>query len=479
MKSKLVFGMILLSLAACKSTGSGSHSEVMSAPDSCGDALTLDKVSGEKVYQLTEQCVFNDKVHVVKLRILSETYKKVLDDGCSATDSGFGHVIALNIDGKDIENVGIKVRGNTSRCNSKRQFKFKFDETEMYSQINGNVSKVVVNQNKGRKFFGLETISVRASANDPAMIREEVASDGFRAANDSAPTTLRGPAVYRLAPAKFYVSFNRSQNEGPEGNFKNLMNGYYYDYMGYYSLAENIDRVFIDSRFQKGNDIVSGYHLVAADIAKASLERSSYDRKGWAFEFVDGAKIKSKDQEAKLEQELFKLMDLLKTETLDAGLSKSIDIDSVVNYTAGAIFNGHWDSLLSNANNDSLYFNGATQKWQIFAWDLDNTLGANRSLYKSLMSDDIFAAAREHPNRLITTVFAPNRPAFRKRLMERLESLAKGYYSEEQFNLKINHLAELLRSNTENWETPKDGEFEAMKAFVNQRRSVIQGQITN
>lgn len=480
MKTKLLVATILLSLTACKSTGvgSGAHSEVMSASDPCGDALTVEKLSGEKVYQLTEQCVFNEKIHVVKIRILSETYKKILDDGCAARDSGYGHVIALNIDGQEIENVGMKVRGNTSRCNAKRQFKFKFDETEMYSQINGNVSSVLMNQNKGRKFFGLETLSVRASANDPSMIREKIASEGFRAANDSGATTLRGPAVYRLAPAKFYVSFNRNQNEGPEGNFKNLINGYYYDYMGYYSLAENIDRVFIETRFQNGKDKIPGYHLVAADLAKASLDRGSYDRSGWAMEFFDGAKLKTKEQEDALEKELFKLMDLLKTETNDLSLTSSIDIDSVVNYTAAAIFNGHWDSLLANANNDSLYFNGANQKWQMFAWDLDNTLGANHSLFKSLMTDDIFSPAREHPNRLISTVFAENRPAFRKKLMERLNSLGKGYFSEEQFNVKIDRLAQVLRSNTESWEMPKDGEFDAIKNFVAQRRKIIQSQIS-
>lgn len=480
MKSKLLFGMYLLSLVACKSIGGGkgANSEIMSSAEPCGNALTIDKVTGEKVYQLTQQCVFNEKMHIVKLRILSETYKKVLDDGCAARDSGYGHVIALSIDGQEIENVGIKVRGNTSRCNAKRQFKFKFDEVEMYSQMNGNVSTVLINQNKGRKFFGLETISVRASANDPSMIREKIASEGFEAANEISSSTVRGPAVYRLAPAKFYVSFNRNQNEGPEGNFKNLMNGYYYDYMGYYSLAENIDRVFIDSRFQVGKDKVPGYHLVAADLAKASLDRQSYDPSGWSAEFFDGAKIKTKEQQAQLENELFKLMDLLKTETNDLSLEQNIDIESVVNYTAGAIFNGHWDSLLGNANNDSLYFNGANQKWQVFAWDLDNTLGANHSLFKSLLSDDIFNPAREHPNRLITTLFAPNRPAFRKKLMQRLNGLAEGYYSEEQFNQKINRLTDLLRSNTESWEMPKDGEFDAIKSFVNQRRKVIQSQIS-
>ncbi len=469
---RFAFLCSLLLLLSCRSIpDSALKGDSLETDCASTDALAAPSFNGEKVYAVTQSCVFNQKVHDVRMRVLSETYSKVLSDGCQGLDSGYGHAIEVVIDGHHVDNVGFKVRGNTSRCNEKRQFKFSFTQTDLFSQDRGQVEALTFPENKNRKFFGLEQLSLRASANDPAMIRENVSSGGYARENYAKPATLRGPASYRLAFARFFVSFNRTGKEGPEGTFSRLLDGYYYDYKGLYSLAENVDKVFLQTRFQAGNSSYKDFHLVEADLALASLEPETYDPRGWSPEFFDGGKIKKPEQQQKLEAALFELMAVLKPESSDADLEQLINVDSVVNYTATSFLNGHWDSLLANANNDFLYFDGATRQWQIIAWDLDNTLGTNAAAYKSLMGDDVFQPGKVHPNRLLTILFAPERTVYRRKLVDQIRQLLGGYYAPSAFEGRVRGLEADVRDHAESWEKFTPSAYDDILRFMDEKRS--------
>lgn len=474
--------ILLFMMLSCRTLPTGSAlsqiptSSFVKVPVACDlpGSIGTAEHDGEEVFALTESCLFNNALHTVKIRILSETYQKVLDDGCAGLDTGYGHALALEIDGYKIENVGIKVRGNTSRCNLKRQFKFKFDETSLYSKLNGSVENKTYPSNLDRNFFGLESLSVRSSANDPAMVREKIASDSFAAVGTLASSTVRGPATYRLAPAKLFVSFNRTENEGPEGSFNRLIDGFYYDYKGFYSLAENIDKIFVESRFQSRGKKLKSFALVQADLGLASLDRNDYDPTGWSFTYGNGSKVKTEEQKKTLEAALFSLMDRLDPKTTDDELEAFIDIDGTLNYAVSAVLIGHWDSLMANKNNDFLYNDG--KKWQPIGWDLDNTLGANFNIYQALMSDDIYSPARIHPNKLFTTLLAPTR-RFRGMFKDRLAKAQAGFFSTEQFDAMVDHWSDVVKADTESWEGYNPERFQDLKNFMSYRRKVDAEQV--
>lgn len=474
-------------LAACRSPGAKTDSATLddqgslaaagtTACDSVAAADTAE-LNGSETFDLTARCVFNRDVHEVRVRILSETFAKVLDDGCSDRDSGYGHVEELILDGHRIANVGIKVRGNTSRCNPKRQFKFKFDAKKLFSVWQGRVEEKQFPENKGRRFFGLEGLSVRTSVNDPTMIRERVSSRVFTHAENLAPSTRRGGLVYRVAFTKLFVSFNRQEHEGPEGTATRLFEGRFYDYKGLYSLAENIDETFLQTRYQDGDTKLKNFYLYQADLAKAKFDRESYTRKGWSQEFVNGKEPESEEDQAKGDAKLFELFDLLKPTTPDATLAQAVDVESVASYVAAAQLSGHWDSLLANRNNDFLFFDGQAKRWKVITWDLDNSQGALKPQYDALMANDIYNPATANRSKLFEELFTAERPAFRTILRNRLKGYLTTLHREGDFNAMIDEFRGVVQANAESWEGFNWQSYEDLKSFVKARRSKISPQV--
>lgn len=486
--------VMTLFLAACRHGDSGASVAAADPPDAavpagdaasaappppdCGqtDAVSSEAMTGEAVFDLTSRCVFDRDVHEIKIRILGETYQKVLDDGCADKDSGFGHVIELTLDGKAIENVGIKVRGNTSKCNPKRQFKFKFDAKELFSVWHGKTEVKTFAGNDGRTFFGLEGFSVRAGGNDPSMVRERLSSRLFTHAERLAPTAARGGLVYRASFTKFFVSYGRTKAEGPEGAFTRLSGDYFYDYKGFYTLSENVDKTFLRSRFQVGDEKLKGFYLYQADKGAAQLDRAKYKPVGWSQVYIDGKKADVANA-PEGEKKLFSLMDLLASNPDDAALAQAIDIDNIVNYVAAAELAGHWDSMLANRNNDFLFFNGKTGKWQILTWDLDNTQGALIDSYHGLMSSNIFAPAKAQKLTLFEALFAPQRTAFRDKLRGRLKAFTDGFSSDKSFGETVGWLEETVKGGAEAWEGYNHQSFEDIKNFGKARRKAVASQL--
>ncbi len=463
--------------APAATTANEASSVPEAAPD-CGeiDAVSSEKLTGGQVFDLTSRCVFDRDVHEVRIRILSETFQKVLDDGCADKDSGYGHVIELVLDGKRIENVGIKVRGNTSKCSPKRQFKFKFDAEQAFSVYAGNYEMKEFPANDGRTFFGLEGFSVRASANDPTMIRERISSRVFISTEELAPIAERGGLVYRVAFAKLFVSFNRPQNQGPEGSFTRLFDNYYYDYKGLYSLSENIDKTYLRSRFQKGDEKMKGFFLYQADLAKAWFEKAKYDRKGWSAEYVDGKKVDDEASAVLGDQKILELIALLESNATEAQLAAVIDVDNIVNYVTGVMLTGHWDSMIANRNNDWLFFNGAKKQWQIIAWDLDNSQGALVDQYHDLMQPHLYKPAK-NGGKLFTELFSEARPTFRAKLKDRVKKILAGSQSESSFEASVDMLENTVKTSVEGWEGYSHGSFEDIKNFVKARKKALKPQL--
>ena len=239
-----------------------------------------------------------------------------------------------------IEEVGFRLRGNTSRNSAKKSFKVSFNTYE-----------------PGRKYYGLEKMNLNGEHNDPSIMRSKIGWDMLR---------------------EFEISGSRTNHVEVYIND---------DYYGLYLNVEHIDEEFIDSRFGNNNGNLYkclwpadlDYLGSNPDLYKFTAgDRRTYDLKTNTAldDYTDIAHFigvlnntPSNDFRCDIE-EVFNIHDYLKIAAVD-------------------VFLGNWDGYIYNKNNFYLYHNTQAKKFEYIQYDLDNTFGidwmdrdwANRDIY--------------------------------------------------------------------------------------------------
>ena len=153
--------------------------------------------------------VFRDDVVArVDIIINPDTLEWIYDNPWSNTEFHAVFVFSNGTVNDTVENVGFRLRGNTSRVAAKKSFKVSFNTFL-----------------SGRKFYGLEKMNLNGEHNDPVVSRSKVCWDLLRA---------------------FDIPASRSNH------VRVFINQEYY---GLYVNVEHIDEEFVDSRFgnQDGN----------------------------------------------------------------------------------------------------------------------------------------------------------------------------------------------------------------------------------
>lgn len=348
-------------------------------------------ISGEVIWNQTEAKVFNPVIHRVELTLNQDVWNQLHEDerqNCKARDAcRYGHVRLFKYDDATLENVAIKVRGNTSRTIPRLQFKVVFDKYKnVFSKRPGEAWHEIVYDDvtkkkiKSQTLHGLETLNLRRSKNDSSsgddrawggsgiLARETVATWAAAQVERVSRTTVRGAPVYRTAYT--HVTFNLCANDQDEACSNKVKR--------MYIAAEDLDKTFFATRFDDDNPTFFSMSMGCAMKGQASfadkvngkrcLEAERIDGKGFAEDdpamvakagaFFDGPQgLKSRIDSANSAEELGRILDL----------------DSFMNYAAVASTIGHWDSAFGNFNNDVLYFHKDSGKWKIIMWDFDNT----------------------------------------------------------------------------------------------------------
>ena len=225
-----------------------------------------------------------------------------------------------------IENVGVRLRGNTSLTAPKKNFKLDFNSFV-----------------PGRKFFGLEKLNLNANHNDPSLFRAAISWHILRQID--IPST-------RTSFADLYINNN---------------------FMGVYVVTEHIDEEFIKKNYEK--DFGNLYkclwpaplHYLGDDPEAYKFEsngRRAYDLKTNKFDddYFDLAHFISvlnntsnQDFVCEIER-VFNVVDYLKILALD-------------------VLIGNWDGYAGNKNNYYLYHDPLTDLFNYIPYDLDNTWG--------------------------------------------------------------------------------------------------------
>jgi hypothetical protein len=225
-----------------------------------------------------------------------------------------------------VEQVGIRVRGNTSQTSGKKSFKISFNTF-----------------NQGRKYYGLEKLHLNGEHNDPSIIRSKL----------------------------FWDVYEGMKIPGARANHVDLyING---EFFGLYMNVEAMDENFVNSRFgnKSGNlykclwpanlqyvsDNPDDYKFVIADRRTYELQTNTL-----ADDYSDLAAF-------------IHLLEFTSDADFPAELEKKFNVNSFLRSYAVEVATAHWDDYAFNQNNFYLYHHPETDQFEFISYDPDNTFG--------------------------------------------------------------------------------------------------------
>ena len=228
---------------------------------------------------------------------------------------------------ENVDSIGFRLRGNTSRNAAKKSFKVSF---------NTFIS--------GREFYGIDKLNLNGEHNDPSIIRSKLCFDHYQ--------TI-GMTATRANHVEVYI------------------NGQYY---GLYISVEHIDDEFLNKNF--GDDTGNLWKcLYPADLYYLGPNEDTYKNLS-----SDGRPVYElmTNETADDFSELVHLISIINNTPyvsyLDS-MESVIDVPGVLKYFAINVLVGEWDDYWSLNNNYYLYHEPARDIFHLIPYDYDNTYG--------------------------------------------------------------------------------------------------------
>ena len=274
--------------------------------------------------------VFDDsEVAVVKIYIEQEYLNYLYAPENAESDSLFpARFVYQNAQIPDttVENIGFRIRGNTSRVSRKKSFKVDFNHFV-----------------QGRQFYDLEKMNLNGEHNDPSIIRAKLCWDLFNQI---------GVPASRANHARVYI------------------NDQYY---GLYINVEHIDDEFVQKRF--GNQDGNLYKcLYPADLVYHGPEQYHYKTYYGNRRAYDLKTNKEEDDYS----DLVHFIDVLNNTPVSrfqTEIEKIFNVDNFLKCLAMDILTGSWDDYWYLKNNYYLYHDPAMNRFEFIPYDYDNTYG--------------------------------------------------------------------------------------------------------
>ena len=344
---------------------------------------------GQNVNPNADEIFREDEIARVEIT-MTEADKEFLLDDANASSNEYLHAqfrfVNSLMDTTLGFDVGIRLRGNTSRGAAKSSFKIDFREYE------------------GAKFFDHKKFNLKAEVNDPSMVREFLTMQTFRKA---------GVPAARTHFAEVYL------NE---------------EYMGLYVNVEQIDDEFVQARFDydEGN------------LFKCSWG-STLEDDGQVFD-NDRYELKT-NEELNDRSRLLNFVDVLNNTSsadFEQELEKIFNVNSFITYLAVEALTGHWDGYSFLKNNFYLYEN-ETGKIEFIVYDTDNTFGIDW-LGEDWGTRDIMNWANTNELRPLTTRVL-ERVNYRNLYKLKLRELLDGDFSEDYFFPEISRVQGMISNS--------------------------------
>ena len=227
-----------------------------------------------------------------------------------------------------IENVGFRLRGNTSRSAPKKSFKVSFNTFD-----------------ESGAWQGLEKLNLNGEHNDPSIIRSRLAWECLRDAG---------------------VPVSRSQH------VQLFING---EYFGVFSNSEHIDGEWLEKRLNHahGNLWKCTY---PANLEFISNNPDAYKfTPSWSNQRVYELKTNKLSDDYSALAHFIAVLNNTSIDELSCALEDVFDVDAYLKVLTGEILFGHWDNYVGNKNNFYLYERSTDGRLMYIPYDMDNTLG--------------------------------------------------------------------------------------------------------
>jgi hypothetical protein len=288
----------------------------------------------------------------------------------------FKYVSSVLVD--SVDNIGFRLRGNTSRFAEKKSFK-----VSMNSFI------------QGQKWLGLEKLNLNGEHNDPSILRSFLSASLLREQNV-------------ISSRNSYVRL--------------YING---EYKGLYYNVEHIDENFLDERFP-GDDNGNLYKSFwGADMTYLGPSQTAY------LPYYELKTNKSSNDYSGL----ISFMNTLNTcsnADFPCVIQQILDVDLYLRTLVVEVLAGHWDGHSYNKNNFYLYQRPSDGRFVFIEYDMDNTFGidwmginwAIRNIYQWSQSNQ--------PRPLYTRLM--NVPYFKDLYTYYLDQAIASFYNEQGLN---------------------------------------------
>lgn len=270
-----------------------------------------------------------DEVPVVRVTIPADTLEALLAGGVQGDDREYRATFRFESAGltQTIQQIGFRLRGNTSLQASKKSFKISFNT---YVQ--------------GGKWQGLEKLNLNGSHNDPSMIRAKLAWDLMR---DCGLTAARTGFV------KLYVND---------------------EYRGLYTNVEHIDEEFCKTHIDNKGSGDLFKCLYPATLTYLGSNPNEYKLMAGNRRVYELTNNQYLDDYTRFAQFVTILNETSLAE-LPCSLETVFNVQAYLQYAALDVLLSNWDGYAFNKNNFYLYQNKKTGLFEYIPYDVDNTFG--------------------------------------------------------------------------------------------------------
>ena len=333
--------------------------------------------------------------------------------GAMPTDRFTQFKADISIDGKTINQVGIRTKGFIGSLNSERpSFKVKFDEYVDQSPIDG-----------------LDRLTLNNNVQDGSLASQFLTYKLFNKAGIPAP---------RVSFAKVTVND---------------------EYLGVYSHVESIRSPFLKNHY--GDDSGEFYEGTLADFYPKALDR---------VEAKNKRTRKDKSQAIKLAQ----LLETPENFNLSEA-EKLVNIDQFIRFWAMENLTGWWDGYSNNQNNYFAYSNPEDgNRFHFMPWGTDSALedlagpfgrmrggeGGNKVVYGEGMLNNYLYHTKGIPARYKLV----------------MEDLLENVWNESEIIKDLNRIQELTRDHLHEKQNRVDNSVEDVIEFVENRRDDIESE---
>jgi spore coat protein H len=239
-------------------------------------------------------------------------------------------VAALSVDGKTVEKVGLRYKGNSTYLatarNLKRSLKVDIDRYDESARV-----------------LGQKTFNLHCGVMDATKGREALAYSIYRAAGVPAPRTAFAEVTLTV-PGKYDKEF-----------------------VGAYTLVENVDKNFLKLHYKTDKGLLMKPERVRG------LDHLGDD---WArYQTTYQPKREATKDESKRVIEFTKLVNQGTDAQFDKEIGSYLDVDAFLRFMAATALVSNLDSFFTIGHNYCLYLHPETNKFHFIPWDVDLSLG--------------------------------------------------------------------------------------------------------